>query len=445
MNAHQIRQQGRRQWLQRKRKQYGEGFMAGEDDGAGGDGSDLIVFSYGARLFPRAESVEGVSLIPLETSAEKILVDRYDVRHLLGPGSAAESTYSTSDPLSDPHLNALRFAALDLRGDERDIHCMDREERRAYIDQLANPKEPADFVSGVPLQYDDKGNPVNSPQPSPEKDTKESTAEEPPFSPAFAVPEEIAVPETHRVFEIIERTAKFVESQPAEKANQMEIVIQGKQGNNPDFEFLNQSSSLHQFYKHIRWLVQTGLYGYAGTESGTESEPEAEPEPKADLGASAEAASQPAKDGQPSDPAAKEEVKPQSVCVPDDVAIPDKGARELVDRVASIVASSANPQKLETKLRIEKATSSAAYAFLSPFDKFNRYYCFRRDCYANGAEVVLDGSDSGKCQGKAEQPHPPAADTSASDDQQDGSTKDIQAKRRRLAAEFLKRKRSEQS
>ncbi|OMJ08474.1 hypothetical protein AYI70_g11531 [Smittium culicis] len=49
----------------------------------------------------------------------------------------------------------------------------------------------------------------------------------------------------------------------------MEIKLMVKQSSNPVFGFLSKSNKLHIFYNHLKYLIQTGLYGY---ESDSESE-----------------------------------------------------------------------------------------------------------------------------------------------------------------------------
>ncbi len=46
----------------------------------------------------------------------------------------------------------------------------------------------------------------------------------------------------------------------------MEIVIQAKQANNPSFSFLNKDDPLYPYYKHVRLLLQTGLFAYGGSD-----------------------------------------------------------------------------------------------------------------------------------------------------------------------------------
>lgn len=74
--------------------------------------------------------------------------------------------------------------------------------------------------------------------------------------PKFVIPSDCELPPTTKVHAIIERTAKFIAGQGA----QMEILIKAKQANNPLFEFLNQSSRLNRFYKHMLQTIKDGKY-----------------------------------------------------------------------------------------------------------------------------------------------------------------------------------------
>lgn len=42
----------------------------------------------------------------------------------------------------------------------------------------------------------------------------------------------------------------------------MEIILQAKQATNANFAFMSRRHHLFQFYKHVRYLMQTGLYEY---------------------------------------------------------------------------------------------------------------------------------------------------------------------------------------
>lgn len=56
----------------------------------------------------------------------------------------------------------------------------------------------------------------------------------------------------------------------------MEILIQAKQSQNPLFAFLGREHPLHVYYKHISWLMQSGLFGYASGDEEDEVNEEKE-------------------------------------------------------------------------------------------------------------------------------------------------------------------------
>ncbi|XP_058062518.1 protein suppressor of white apricot-like isoform X2 [Anopheles bellator] len=72
----------------------------------------------------------------------------------------------------------------------------------------------------------------------------------------FEVPSDIPLPETMKEHAIIEKTAKFIASQDV----QMEILLKTKQSNNPQFNFLNQSSHLFRYYRHVLLAFRTNQY-----------------------------------------------------------------------------------------------------------------------------------------------------------------------------------------
>lgn len=54
----------------------------------------------------------------------------------------------------------------------------------------------------------------------------------------------------------IEKTAKFVN----QHGPQMEILIKAKQGDNPQFSFLNQGDELYKFYRHVLSAFKSGRF-----------------------------------------------------------------------------------------------------------------------------------------------------------------------------------------
>ncbi|KAF9585830.1 hypothetical protein BGW38_000541 [Lunasporangiospora selenospora] len=166
---------------------------------------------------------------------------RYDARNLLdntryflGPVELSENS-----GLDAPDLDEERFEDLD--SEEEFMFDMDEDERDDYLAQKREQESESSY-KGVHYDYDG---------------TASLPVQEPTFRVHFDVPEGMSVPDTEKTLALIERTAKFVNSssEPA-----MEAILQGKQATNPSFAFLSRRHHLFAFYKHIRWLMQTGLY-----------------------------------------------------------------------------------------------------------------------------------------------------------------------------------------
>ncbi|KAI9506654.1 hypothetical protein GGI25_006098 [Coemansia spiralis] len=485
MDAHQIRQQNQQQ----------QKYMGSND----GDTQIMMIFGYSARIFSEDEmpSADRVDLIHLEhdgTQDTAIRVDRYDIRHLLVSPIAKEDA-SGAMLLDSNELDSLRFATLRSMGSdgtvsEQDLFSMAPEERQAYIAYMNSPvkrdegtveqqEELAAQSSGIALLYDRDGNPiinnesadVDSYSANEPKKENADNSDDAPFVPKLVMPEGMVAPSTQRQFEIIERTAQFIsEQQDPDKAVQLEILIQGKQGTNADFEFLSRASRLHSFYMHLRWLMQTGLYGY-NESSSSDSDADADAGSEPEEASNAVGAVQPLNSNDAAEQSSLN--TPLDILdVPDDIIIPeDPDIRLFIDKVASLVAKSPAPTKLEQKLRVEKATTSTKYMFLSPFDTINKYYCFRRDCYSNGLDettfekrisaartlrdssyyLTTEASSKAVALHKAQSSDDLTTTKEASSaDQAGGDSRGmeespqstaVQAKRRQLALEFLKSKR----
>ncbi|KAJ1869639.1 hypothetical protein LPJ55_005232 [Coemansia sp. RSA 990] len=291
-----------------------------------------VVFGYSAKIYPHLTTDGKPRLIELEHNQTPLFVDRYDARNLLF------EPYTTTTPLTtlpDPHLHTLRFEMLSNASiPEHELFQMDSHKRRMYIENIE--------VAGVP----------EDPATSEHSDTASSSSfENEGFRPNFAVPSDMTLPQSKRHFEIIEHTAKLIAQQPSERAQQMEILIQGKQATNKDFDFLNRSNPLHPFYKHLVWLLTTNLVAY---------------------------------DSDGSSSSQNQSTDSPNIAVPKDLCVPkDPQKRRLIDTVARWVARSSGD--LECKIKTEKS-NNAAYSFLNIGDPYNQYYCFRRKCLAKGFE-----------------------------------------------------------
>lgn len=90
------------------------------------------------------------------------------------------------------------------------------------------------------------------------------------YVPKFDPPEGMVVPRSQRHADIVEKTAIFL----SKGDKQMEIVLRAKQGNNPLFDFLNPSDQLNPYYRHLRFLISSGLYAYSSRPEESTQKPE---------------------------------------------------------------------------------------------------------------------------------------------------------------------------
>ncbi|GJJ70987.1 hypothetical protein EMPS_03337 [Entomortierella parvispora] len=211
---------------------------------------ELIAFGYEAFFFRNdgaAEAIEqGQLMITWQgqdpSDKDAIWLDRYDGRNLLdserlftGPREIYDDRILDGD---DSELDDERFADLD--SDEELLFDMDEDERKEHLEQKRQDKEPSNYT-GFGFNYG----------------SEDAESHEPVYQIHFEVPEGMVVPDSQKVLALIERTAKFVNnsSEPT-----MEIILQAKQATNPNFAFMSRRHPLFQFYKHVRWLMQTGLY-----------------------------------------------------------------------------------------------------------------------------------------------------------------------------------------
>ncbi|KAG0273410.1 hypothetical protein BGZ95_010765 [Linnemannia exigua] len=213
---------------------------------------ELSAFGYEALFFQAdsmAEAIEqGQWLITWQgedpSSEYALWLDRYDVRNLLDDQrlyTGPREIYGDQFLKEPSEFNEERFEDLD--SDEELLFDMDEDERKDYLDRKQDQREGSSY-KGVHYDYDYDGN-------------QDEEVLEPTFNLHFDVPEGMAAPENEKTLALIERTAKFVNSSSEPT---MEIILQAKQATNPNFAFLSKRHHLFLFYKHVRWLMQTGLY-----------------------------------------------------------------------------------------------------------------------------------------------------------------------------------------
>ncbi|RHZ47077.1 hypothetical protein Glove_593g8 [Diversispora epigaea] len=236
---------------------------------------DLLVFGYEAKTFRDDDMSKKVNdgelLISWRGETEnKILLDRYDVRNLLDEREQFRKvSYTMARKNEEIELEKIidEERWKDLDSEAEDLFEMSEEERYEFIEEKKKRKREKDENEenegneGYSYNYD-----YNEEFQSYEE-VEEVKKVKSQYVPKYSVPLEMVTPFDNRVDEIIERTAKFLN---ASTDPQMEIVIQAKQANNPSFSFLNKEDPLYPYYRHVRVLLQTGLFAYGGENADNE-------------------------------------------------------------------------------------------------------------------------------------------------------------------------------
>ncbi|PKA64669.1 putative splicing factor 3A subunit 1 [Apostasia shenzhenica] len=181
------------------------------------------------------------ALVPWNHDAA-LLIDRYDVRHLLdripprptGPLRRQRYLEDACDGISLVELDHERYQDLPPSGDEEE--GLDSEVRKK-----TNATDSATYQA-VPFSYGDNNKSVwqvNS----------ESAEYCSVFNPPFTVPESLLshLPPTEKLHQIMAKTAIFV----SEHGGQSEIVLRVKQGDNPTFGFLMPDNHLHSYFRYL--------------------------------------------------------------------------------------------------------------------------------------------------------------------------------------------------
>ncbi|KAI7735607.1 hypothetical protein M8C21_030770 [Ambrosia artemisiifolia] len=159
-----------------------------------------------------------------------LLIDRYDVRHLLStptPSRRRRNPQTSHSSSADADLDHERYLDLPSPSDE---------------EEEDEKPEPVGGFNAVPFSY---GNDEDSN----DQKAAENEPEAPKFHPPFSVPDSLAqnLPPTEKVHQIIARTALFV----SKNGGQSEIILRVKQGDNPTFGFLMPDHHLHPYFRFL--------------------------------------------------------------------------------------------------------------------------------------------------------------------------------------------------
>ncbi|CAM6096746.1 unnamed protein product [Calypogeia fissa] len=158
----------------------------------------------------------------------KLLIDRYDVRHLL-------------QDLTGIRRRRARPPSPDATKEELDY------ERYRDVEGLENPSPPEDELKNEDVTgggYQRVGFDYGGDQA-----TLKERVEDALFSPPFSVPEHLRlkIPTSTKVHQIMAGTAKYV----IEHGGQAEIVLRVKQANNPTFGFLMPDHHDHEYFHFL--------------------------------------------------------------------------------------------------------------------------------------------------------------------------------------------------
>ncbi|KAK9268367.1 hypothetical protein L1049_000116 [Liquidambar formosana] len=190
---------------------------------------DLEVVGRHALLFDDDATAAFVNSSDALVDWNSLLIDRYDVRHLLpSPPPPRKRRRHSSPPLAssgDPlqlELDHERYLDLPSPSDEQDNgeECVDAGAYHSVAFSYGYPDDSAN------QKKDDAG-----------------------FHPPFPVPESLlqSLPPTEKIHQIIARTAMFVSNH----GGQSEIVLRVKQGDNPAFGFLMPDHHLHTYFRFL--------------------------------------------------------------------------------------------------------------------------------------------------------------------------------------------------
>ncbi|MQL72099.1 hypothetical protein Taro_004418 [Colocasia esculenta] len=220
---------------------------------------DLEVVGRHALLFDDDTTLAFINssdaLVPWSGGDPSLLIDRYDVRHLLHrlpPPRASRKLQQQDDDVLEP--DGISRAELDLER-YRDLESGSGEEDEERKENTEVAKSGS--YRTVPFSYGASGELKGD-------DTELKCCG---FQPPFPVPDHLHdnLPPTEKVHQIISRTAKFV----SEHGGQSEIILRVKQGGNPTFGFLMPDHKLHAYF---RFLVDNPEFSKGVTDSADREE-----------------------------------------------------------------------------------------------------------------------------------------------------------------------------
>ncbi|XP_063368734.1 protein suppressor of white apricot [Cydia amplana] len=228
---------------------------------------ELFVFGYSCKLFRDDEKAlhidQGKHLIPW-MGDETLKIDRYDARGALHDVASLEAPPGGFDWRVELTRNEQDVEQLCDEERYRALHT-DEDEEEMYKEEELKRLHAAGYGQ-VGFNYDTT--PAAAPAPTTPIEVDEPFIPTPSYRALFAP--DILLPDSLKQNTIIEKTANFIASQGA----QMEILIKAKQGDNPQFRFLDMGAPLRPYYLALVALVKAGKWPEKAPEVVEEKHPE---------------------------------------------------------------------------------------------------------------------------------------------------------------------------
>ncbi|XP_073948076.1 suppressor of white-apricot isoform X1 [Choristoneura fumiferana] len=229
---------------------------------------ELFVFGYSCKLFRDDERAlhidQGKHLIPW-MGDETLKIDRYDARGALHDVASLEAPPGGFDWRVELTRSELDVEQLCDEERYRALHTNEDEEEMYKEEELKRLH--AAGYGQVGFNYDP---PAETPAVTAPVEVDEPFVPTPSYKALFAP--DILLPDSVKQNTIIEKTANFIASQGA----QMEILIKAKQGDNPQFRFLDMGAPLRPYYLALITLVKAGKWPEKIAEVIEEKQPETE-------------------------------------------------------------------------------------------------------------------------------------------------------------------------
>ncbi|KAL3681358.1 hypothetical protein R1sor_024314 [Riccia sorocarpa] len=168
---------------------------------------------------------------------ESLMIDRYDVRHLLQDLSGIRRRRRPPSPALDASKEELDYERY------RDLEGLENPSPAAEDVAYNHENDPGGQYQRVGFNYSNGGDQAAR------GESGDRSTEETAFSPPFSVPEHLLskLPSTLKVHQIMAGTAKFV----IEHGGQAEIVLRVKQASNPTFGFLMPDHYHHEYFRFL--------------------------------------------------------------------------------------------------------------------------------------------------------------------------------------------------